>query len=342
MARNKSSRLKATSHIILVLSIPFLLAACTVPRQPLYQPTSEISIWSPPFQGYESHQIDERTYLITYVNYFSVAPEHAGASPLSKKWLKGAQEYVLYRAGELTKSKGERYFVVLYKDDWNHTYGRSPMHALFMPSASVVIRILSNHTSSIPRDEDSVYEVDKLMEHLARNNIGLAEYQKTALPHDGVGEIADKYFIRWRSSILPYDPPPYHPRPRTSDRQKAICCWYPTFWSTLPVRITEVSTDTFEIATWDEEHYQDFPLQLLALCLKLARREDYRAFKLENWIVEEHRAGGDGDRDYYVVWFRAMARVVFLRQKDPESLEPMFVVEEIRPYINKESIQGMH
>lgn len=69
-------------------------------------------------QGYQDSQIDGDTYFVTYINYFSLSPYHGRQiDSRDNKWIKGAQEYALYRAGELTKSKGASYFAVLYQDD---------------------------------------------------------------------------------------------------------------------------------------------------------------------------------------------------------------------------------
>src|SRR5688572_14445830 len=73
------------------------------PRQayPPYQPllTTEFS----PRQGYVDYQIDANTFLITYSNYWTAHLdayffEDQVSNKLQDKWLKGAQEYVLYRA----------------------------------------------------------------------------------------------------------------------------------------------------------------------------------------------------------------------------------------------------
>jgi hypothetical protein len=201
---------KISHFFLLLLGLLCVLGACTFPVQPRYQPISESSARIVPRQGYQDYQIDEHTYLVTYENYFSVAPPEHGwlIDPFSEKWLKGAQEYVLYRAGELAKSKGAKYFAILHKDDWNQisfSFTRRRWGPHFSPGASVVMRILSRNVSSIPRDEGRIYEVDRLLDSLVQKNIGLSEYQRISLPQDGPVKNNDNRVIRWRSSLSGYD-----------------------------------------------------------------------------------------------------------------------------------------
>jgi hypothetical protein len=102
-----SNWLVKETRLVLLLWTSFVLVGCAYSGQPHYQPLSRSSAWSGQIQGYASYQIDERTYLVAYQNYFSSVPvEGKWADPFDGKWVKGAQEYVLYRAGELAKSKG--------------------------------------------------------------------------------------------------------------------------------------------------------------------------------------------------------------------------------------------
>lgn len=320
MARNrncKPSRLKAMTHIFLLLSIPFLLAACAHPVHPRYQPISEYSIWRPPVQGYGSLQINKNTYLVEYLNYYIYQNFDSSAD---EKWLKGAQEYVLYRAGELAKSKGAHSFVVLHKDDWNMVWYkyRRPIGPRFMPGAMVLMRILDKNSSSIPRDGDQVFEVDKLLDSLAKQNIGLAEHQGTPSPHEGTVKISDNRVIRWRSSVI------------TSDSMSVL-----GLEESPKTEITKTSSGVFDIAM--SGLHMVTPVDLLLECVKLADREGYEAFKLEDWAEEEHRDMGMTLRG---VWFRTKAHVVLQHhQKNYESLEPVFVVEEIRSNIDTENPQ---
>ena len=342
MARTKNcetSRLLKMNCLILLLWISSVLAACTLhpslPVQPRYQPIPESSDWSGQSQGYASHQIDESTFLIAYQNYFSsVSIEGKWANPFDEKWLKGAQEYVLYRAGELAKSKGAKYFAILHKDDWNQIFfSEGLFHGPhFSPGASIVMRVLDRNASSVPKGEDHIYEVDKLLESLVQKNIGLAEFQRISLPHDGTVKITDNRVTRWRSSVSGYDS-------ESVPLVRKSFWWggFHLFWSFEPgTEIIKNPSGAFEIAMWDRVLVS--PDQLLLECVKLADREGYEVFKLENWTVEEHRANGDrGDRR---IWFKTKANVVLQHnQKKSESLESVFVVEEIRSNVGTKNIQ---
>jgi hypothetical protein len=333
MARTENhgpGRLLKVRHLILLLWIPFVLDACTHAVQPRYQPISESSIWRPPFQGYGSRQIDERTHLIVYQNYFSSIPvKGKWADFTDEKWLKGAQEYVLYRAGELAKSKGAQSFVVLHKDDWNQVAYSSGRYGgpWFMPSAMALIRILDKNASSIPVDGEYVYEADKLLDSLAKQNIGLAEHRGISLPHEGTGTIADNRVIRWRSSVIISDSVPT-PSLGQSD-------WMFGLLYSPKTEITKVSSGVFDIGM--SGPYMVSPIELLLECVKLADREGYGAFKLENWTVEEHR---DRDLTHRRIWFKTKAHAVLQHhQENSESREPVFVVEEIRSNIDTENPQ---
>ena len=323
----KPGRLKATSYIFLLLSIPFLLAACTYSGHPRYRSIFEFSICCPPFQGYASKQIDQRTYLIIYKNYVSSFPLWGDLATysLDEKWLKGAQEYALYRAGELAKSKGAHSFVALHKDDWNQILYSSGRYggAEFMPGAMVLMRILDKNPSSIPRDEDRVFEVDKLLDSLAKQNIGLAEHRGTSSSLEGAVNRTDNRVIRWRSSVITSDSVPIPSLGQLG--------WFFGLGYSPKTEITKMSSGIFDIAM--SGPYMVSPLELLSECIKLADREGHGAFKLENWTVEEHRAGGHHGN--WRIWFRTKANVVLQQyQKKSEDLEPVFVVEEIRSNVN--------
>ena len=327
----ETNRLLKMNYLILLLWIPFVLDACTHAVQPRYQPISESSIWRPPFQGYASHQIDERTFLIVYQNYFSSIPtEGRWTDPFDEKWLKGAQEYVLYRAGEWAKSKGAHSFVALHKDDWIQISNSSGRHVgpWFMPSAMVLMRILDKNSSSSPGNEDRIFEVDKLLDSLAKQNIGLGEHRGMSSPLEGAVKRTDNRIIRWRSSVITSDSVP-----TPSLGQGG---WIFGLWYSPKTEITKMSSGAFDIAM--SGPYMVSPLELLSECIKLADREGYGVFKLENWTVEEHRAGGDhGD---WRIWFRNKAHVVLQQhQKKSEDLESVFVVEEIRSNVDAENTQ---
>jgi hypothetical protein len=96
-------------------------------------------------------------------------------------------------------------------------------------------------------------------------------------------------------------------------------------------KVTKLATDRFDIAIWDEVHVS--PLQILSQCVELADREGYKVFKLANWTVEEHYGSpsNNSSRPYWGrLWFINTVDVVLQQQKDPASLEPVFVVDEIR------------
>lgn len=74
-----------------------------------------------------------------------------------------------------------------------------------------------------------------------------------------------------------------------------------------------------------------FAIDLLRVGVKLADREGYPVFRLEDWTVGEYRQGTPWD-DWMdkTAWFRTKARLVLQRQSEPDSLESVFVVDEIR------------
>lgn len=123
------------AKLCLIVLILLTMEACAFQTQPLYQPLSPGSNWNQDKQGYFDYQIDERTYLIGYSNYLTTAARTWEGDFLSWKWVKGAQEYALYRAGELTRDKGQKSFVILFKDDWSHTrYTDLGIGDAFIPS----------------------------------------------------------------------------------------------------------------------------------------------------------------------------------------------------------------
>jgi hypothetical protein len=71
------------------------------------------------------------------------------------------------------------------------------------------------------------------------------------------------------------------------------------------------------------------PVALLRDCVLLADEMGFEVFKLKGWTVEEHRDTGSS-RYQWRVWFRTTAEVVLQHEKGPDSLEPVFVVDEIR------------
>ncbi len=311
------------SRMFAFLSLVFLLAAC-VPHYPKYDPA-----WG----GGELHrqkayqrQLGDRTFVVTYQGYHRV------------RGLKGAQEYVLYRAGELTKSYHAKYFEVLYRDDWDFLYRSNKDHT-GLPGAGLMIRILDKPPLAIPQESAGhVYEVDKLLEDLAESNPGLAEYQGRSTSFQETERLSDDSFARWRSVFRHYKIPSQ---------------W---FRSVLEVSDSEslreeINTRTGEIgevtktpsgkvevvlrSRWEAMNKWPSPFEFLLLCATIAEREGFKAFKLENWAVEEHQSKPVLFRTYGLVFgfgheFRIKAHIVFLRQRDPESLGSVFEVDAIR------------
>ncbi|OQW30090.1 MAG: hypothetical protein A4E19_11080 [Nitrospira sp. SG-bin1] len=66
-------------------------------------------------------------------------------------------------------------------------------------------------------------------------------------------------------------------------------------------------------------------------CVKLADREGYPVFTLEDWITEEYRPGRYcDDWNDKNAWFRTKARLVLHHHAETNSLDPVFVVDKIR------------
>lgn len=318
---------------LLLWVISLTLGGCYPPAHPYYQPLSLKNILSAPWQGYKDIPIDERTYLVFYSGYYTNKQLfHMGweNDALLEKWLQGAQEYALYRAGELAKSKGANYFVVLYKDDWNLKgtwttrslkYGQSTRVSLF-PSAGLIIRILSNLPSSIQPDDDRLYAVDNLLQSLREKNSGLPIYQDTPPPAESITSSGNR-FTRWRSSVSGYDsvPDPW--------QWKTTVFGPVNFASDSATRNTKELNDTFQVVRWAKHFEPTLPLTLLRDCVLRAEKMGIRAFKLTDWTVEEHRATGLS-LSQWKVWFRTIATVTPQHHKELDSLDPVFVVDEIR------------
>lgn len=306
-------------YCFLLLFILASLGACSVPVLPRYQPFPEGSA-SAPLQGYSDIQLGGDTYLILYRNHLS---DYA-VDPLDDKWLYGAQKYVLYRAAELAKSKGASYFVVLHKDDWNLISGLRGTNwtarSYVEPGAGIVMKVLYEYPSSVQSNDDRVKEVDILLKKLPEQYPGLADYVKIqsqdALVLNGVNE-----FRRWRLSVSGY-----HSVPVPGTKHKTLFGAEDTKFEPGSTVISQNPSGQFELAIWDDRLIT--PLRLLTECVKLAEQERYEVFKLEDWIVEEHRtSGGLGGSS---VWFRTKVTIILQHQKDAESLDPIFVVDEIR------------
>lgn len=255
-------------------------------------------------QGYQDVQIDEDTYVVSYINYISRSrSDGQQMDPYGDKWIKGAQEYVLYRAGELAKSKGAQYFAILHQDDWNILSTWSTPNDV-QPGAGLVIRLLNSVPSAIQSNDSRVYDVEVLLQTLTEINRGLAEYANKTSPDEWVQK-SWKDFRRWRASV-------------NRDSVKL------THELTTPQRsrIDKDQTGAFQITTWEDKFGPISPLQFLWQCVTLARQEGLRTFKLENWFVQEQETDG-------TLWFITTAKIVPNYQKPPQSIEPVFKVDEL-------------
>ena len=305
--------------VFLLLPILFVLAACA--SHPRYQPFPEGSYSAYP-QGYQDVQLNGDTYLVLYRNYKS----HSGLlNPRDYKWVQGAQEYALYRAGELAKSKGGKYFVVLHKDDWNLiSVGRGykgGVQAHVEPGAGLVIKVLNNYPLAMQPNEDRIHEIDRLLQKLSEKNSGLAEYLGNP-PQDKAANNTVNRFSRWRSPVSGV------PIPGT--QQKTMFGSEYTRFEPGRTIIPLTPSGQFEFAIWDDRFIA--PLQFLAECIKLADQESYEVFKLENWTGEEYSGNGK-------VWFRTKAKVIMQHQKELDSLDAVFVVDELRSKIDVTKIK---
>lgn len=321
------------TRCVLLVTLLVTLSACSFPVQPRYQPLSANSILSLSRQGYEEFQIDHSTYFITYdnygQNYLGIYRTHELLkAQLDDKWLQGAQEYVLYRAGELAKSKGVKHFAILHKDDWNlidisssSKYGRD---TIVRPGAGLMIKILHDYPPSIPPNDDRIYEVETLLQSLTEKNAVLAAYQNKTPPNESL-ESSRKKLSRWRTAVSDYDSVPVPGQ------------WVKSFFGDRfefqpGHSITKEATGRYHVAVWSNPTNQYGPLlqvRLLQECAQFAEQVGFEVFKLENWIVEEHR-DTTAQGDIQKVWFRTTATVTLQHRKEPGSLDPVFVVDEIR------------
>lgn len=310
----------------LIILILLTMEACAFRVRPLYQPLSQSSNWDGYRQGYFEYQIDDRTYLIGYSNYVTAYAILEGDWYVrSLKWLKGAQEYALYRAAEFTKGKGQQSFVVLHGDDWHYTgYGklssRGPVGLRSSPGAWVIIRVLDGNGVSLPKNDNRVYSADSLLESLPVENSGLAKYQRTVGPPEHKDQHVPRKFKRWRSSSSAYDS---EPLPASNPQES----WPLKYDLVQPgTKVTQMAPSRFTIAIWDEA--QISPMQILWQCIGLANREGYKVFKLQKWTIEDHYGGNRGP--YSVrIWFRDTVDVVLQHEKEPNSLESVFEVDEV-------------
>ena len=303
--------MRTVSSLLLLLLLPTIGACFSHPR---YQPFPDGS-YADHAQGYEDVQLDEDTYLIVYRNYHGIPPiVGLWIKPMDHKWLQGAQQYALYRAGELAKSKGGRYFRVLYKNDWNlisASKSKKGGWSHIEPGAGLVIKVLHEYPTTIQPHGDRIYEVDTLLQDLSEKNSGLAEYLGDAHQDKTVNNTVSGY-SRWRSpGGVPVGS---------------------VFTEFEPGRriIPLILPGQFEFAMWDDRFIP--PLQFLAECVKFADQERYEVFKLEDWTGEEYSGNGR-------VRFRTKAKMTLQHQKESDSLDAMFVVDELRSKIDVTKIK---
>lgn len=314
-----------------------------------------------PQEGYSDYQIDARTYLVTYQGF-----NPAGIGPLRylshEEWIEMAHSYVLYRSAELARSKGVKQFVILHRDDSNQSWRvwksvRDRRHHSateiimgFHPGARVLIRFIDEDNGSIAAAADQLQVVDTLMTKLIKSNAELARHQGVAVSSEDIVP-NDHRFIRWRVPVLLDDTglePTLRNRKRylldaeiIADAPKVFkgVEWNPPTHYQLEVvkrrspmldtNIIEDAPGVFKVAQWSRLPLS--PIDLLKECIKITDREGYPAFKLEDWITEEYRPGRSwNDWNDWDAWFRVRARLVLLRQSELNSLDPVFVVNEIR------------
>ncbi len=326
------------SCLVLVLFVLPTLGACAAPVYPRYQPVAEDSLGAArlckecfgtvPQHGYSDYQIDERTYLVTYQGF-----NPAGMGPwryLShEEWIEMAHRYVLYRSAELARSKRAKQFVILHRDDSNQAWrvwktikrrGSPYSNEIeiimgFTPGARVLIRLLPNDSPVNLRSDNHVHDVDALIVRLIKSNAELAMQQ-------GVGPSPDEVtanehrFIRWRLPLLLDD---FALEPSSTKLRRSF----------PETKITQDAPGVFEVVLWGRSPLS--PIDLLKQGVITADREGYGVFKLENWTTEEYRRGRHWNNwNDWSAWFRTKARLVLQHQSEPSSLEPVFVVDEIR------------
>lgn len=318
----EASYLKNVILLLSVACISITLSGCTFSAKLHYRPIAKSSLGSAR-QGYSDHQIDERTYLVTFQGQLG-NPAKYWADVEDVKWIKIAQQYTLYRAAELAKSKGAQYFIALHKDDWNLIRvdpfsGKYGPYPIFEPGAGIVMRMLHELPSSIERNDDRVLDVDTLLQNRIEKNSGMVKYSKN-VSQKALLQNGNDGFHRWRSSVNRYGSAPI-----PVSRHKNIFGEY-----IKPEPGTKIAQQTvpgqFELVIWDDRLIS--PLRFLSESIKLADQEGYEAFKLANWTAEEYCAARRPECGK--VWFRTKATLILQHRKEPDSLDPVFVVDEIR------------
>lgn len=320
---------RRTIFLLLLLLILPMLGGCYFPDHPRYQSLSLKNMLFRPYQGYSDIPIDDRTHVVFYNNYYTgVWQQHRDVFNVS--WLQGAQEYALYRAGEVAKSKGAKYFVILYKDDWNlseiiHYARKGGIRTAvnISPGAGLMIRTFGAYPSSVGPHDDRVYEVDTLLQALAEKNKGLAA-NDTQTSFEESSRNTRHNFGRWRSSVSGY-----YSVPVPGDWKQS---WFGEkyFQFESGIRTTRLPNGNFQVFGSFQSFSPTMPISFLRECVFLVNAMGFEVFKLRNWTVEEYR-DFLWDKDYYQrVWFRMTAEVALQHHKEPDSLDPVFVVDEIR------------
>jgi hypothetical protein len=328
--------MRQVCFVLLMCLLP-MLSACAAPVYPRYQPVAEDSLGAArlckncfgtvPQHGYSDYQIDECTYLVTYQG-FNPAGTGSWRYLSHEEWIEMAHDYVLYRAAELARNKGAKQFVILHRDDSNQAwrvwesyrdrYGRYTSVEVVMgytPGARVLIRLLPNDGAAYLGSGDHVHEVDSLLAVLMKGNARLAAQLETAAAQENV-RASKSRFIRWRAPVLIENTALER---SLTTRQSSL----------LDADITEESHGVFGIVLWSRLPLS--AIDLLRQGVKTADQEGYEVFKLVNWTTEEYRYGRHwnnwNDRN---AWFRTKARLVLQHQREPNSLDPVFAVDEIR------------
>jgi hypothetical protein len=149
-----------------------------------------------------------------------------------------------------------------------------------------------------------------------RKNTEIAKQQGVASFPDNT-TANEHRFSRWRVPVLLSDSAL---EPALSNRKSSL----------LDTEITEDAPGVFEVVQWSRLPLS--PIDLFRQGVKLADREGYPVFKLENWTTEEYRPGRYwGDWNDWNAWFRTKEKVVLQHQmSEPNGLDPVFVVDEIR------------
>lgn len=303
-----------SSLLFLVALLPFL-ANC-FPSHPAYQPISSATIGTH-YQGFEDYQLDEHTFMVSYQIY---------GGPFSDsqidEWLRLAQQYALYRAGELTTNRGGRYFRVLHKDDWRNigwSRGNKSRGPRIVLGARIVFRVLQDTPFEL---HDGVYEAKSLRERLVQANTGLARYEGKPIALDGGVTIKDKTRTRWRSVVRDNEPTPL-----TSEGLN-ISPFYPE------TKITKLNSHHFRIEMWGHDLLS--PIQFLGICTKFTESQGYDAFQFDSWIDEEHVLAGEGN---WAIWFRTRATVILYAEKPLDVFDAAFSVKEVKTTVDYDAIQ---